>query len=132
MIAIDQIDMTSRMPSTTRATQPMCRHTPINDQSNACGPSPPSARAKSIGVKVNQIWLSKIIMISKPSNSVAEFELSAAPAPPPPMDSWVMDMDYRQSDLLENDCENPPRAALKSSERATEDVCRLLYTPAGA
>jgi hypothetical protein len=69
MIAIDQIDMTNRMTNTTRATQPMLRHTPIGVKSNACAASAPSARAKAKGITFNQIRLSKIIMISKPSNS---------------------------------------------------------------
>ncbi len=67
MIAIDQIDITRRMSSTTRATQPMLRHMPIGVKSKTWPPSPPSARAKANGITVNQIWLSKIIMISKPS-----------------------------------------------------------------
>jgi len=53
---------------------------------------------------------------------VAEFELSAAlPGIPIDMDSpWN---GYRQPKLLENDCENHPRAGKKS---AADEVHRLL------
>ncbi len=40
MIAMDQIDMTTRMINTMRATQPILRHTPIGEKSNAAA-SPP-------------------------------------------------------------------------------------------
>jgi hypothetical protein len=60
------------MIKTTRATHPMARHIPIGVKSKAAASSPSAWKKNAKGATANQIWLSKIIIISTPPKVFAD------------------------------------------------------------